>query len=120
MTFIKGKSGNPTGRPKGAEGRVTKEAKNLFKDFISNNQENLQTDYDKLRRKHPERALEVLMRVAEFVYPKLSRTAVTDGDGNKLFVTPEAKAKTDQLLTSFLAGFKANKPNTKRARLSSN
>jgi len=51
MPFAKGKSGNPTGRPKGIPTKSTDELRKFVHSFLDDNRETLQSDFDKLEPK---------------------------------------------------------------------
>ena len=71
MTFKKGESGNPTGRPKGATNRTTEEIRNVFSELLTANIENIQADLDSL---DPKDRLAMLFKLSEFIIPKLQST----------------------------------------------
>jgi hypothetical protein len=73
----KGKSGNPHGRPKGAEGKVTKTAREIFTAFIEGNAARVQQLWDRVARNNPAKALAIYAKLAEFVMPKLQRTELS-------------------------------------------
>ncbi len=70
MTFIKGKSGNPLGRPKGSRNKSSKQVKQGFADIVHSNMDQLKEDVNNMPPK--ERAA-FLLHCSEFVLPKLAR-----------------------------------------------
>ena len=77
MAQKKGQTGNLQGRPKGKPNKSTTEMRNLFNELLSSNLDNIQADLDKLE---PKDRITVLLKLSEFVLPKLQSTqmAVTD------------------------------------------
>lgn len=51
MAQLKGKTGNPNGRPKGKQNKTTTELKEAINLIVSNNIDKLQSDLDKLEPK---------------------------------------------------------------------
>ncbi len=70
MGTQKGQTNNPNGRPLGKQNKVTQKVKNTFSALLSNNLSKLQSDIDQLNSKD---RIYVLLQLAEFVVPKLSR-----------------------------------------------
>ena len=70
MTFIKGKSGNPLGRPKGSGNKLAKKVKQGYADIVHSNIAQLKEDVNNMPPK--ERAA-FLLHCSEFVLPKLAR-----------------------------------------------
>jgi hypothetical protein len=71
MPFKKGKSGNVSGRPIGAKDKTQQEIKDAFKTLIESNLEKTESWLSEVAVKDPARALELLLKLAEFVIPKL-------------------------------------------------
>ncbi len=68
MALKKGDVINPNGRPKGAVNRSTSEIRKAFQLLVSDNLDRLQDDIDALE---PEKRLAYIIKMAEFVIPKL-------------------------------------------------
>lgn len=83
--FKPGESGNPNGRPKGAPNKNTENIKQAFKDLLENNVDNISAWIAKVAEKDPARATELIIKLSDFVVPKLARTEVTGNDGEDLF-----------------------------------
>ena len=62
------------GRPKGALNRSTEMMKLTIARAIDNTLNTLSTDLEKIKKKDPERAIELALKLMEFALPKLSRT----------------------------------------------
>ena len=67
MAFHKGKSGNPTGRPRGAKGKAPKSLQERVKLLVDKNLDQLQSDLEALT---PAERVKALTRLIEFVLPK--------------------------------------------------
>lgn len=68
MKWEKGKSGNPTGRPKGSKNLATEDIRFNVGQFVTNNLPNIQTEYDSLEAKDK---LDFISKLLGFVLPKL-------------------------------------------------
>lgn len=67
MTFKKGKSGNPAGRPKGAKGKVPGTVKEWIVSVIDGNREKFE---QALKCIPPEEFLKVMTKLLDYVVPK--------------------------------------------------
>jgi len=75
MGFSKGDTRiNKTGRPAGALNRSTEQMKLTLARAANNTLNNIAEDLEKIRKKDPERAIELSLKMMEYVIPKLSRT----------------------------------------------
>ena len=73
MAFEKGNKLSK-GRPKGAVNRSTEMMKVTIARAIDNTLNTLSSDLEKIKKKDPERAIELALKLMEFTLPKLSRT----------------------------------------------
>ena len=85
MSFKKGQSGNPNGRPKGAVNKTTKEIKEAYHNLLEMNLPNLNKWLQEVASEDPEKALSLVLRLSEYILPKLARQEMTGKDGEDLF-----------------------------------
>jgi hypothetical protein len=77
MPFEKGdKRINRLGRPAGALNRSNEMMKLSLARAANRTLDNLSDDLEKIRKKDPERAIELALKMMEYVIPKLARTEV--------------------------------------------
>lgn len=75
--FEKGQSGNPNGRPKGAENKVTKESRELFKAIMDGEVPHIEEALGLLRENSPEKYLKALASLFPYFMPKKLEADVT-------------------------------------------
>jgi len=80
-----GQSGNPNGRPKGVANKSTENIKEAFKLLLENNLDNMSSWLAKIAEKDPARATELMLKLSEYILPKLARQEVVGNDGEDLF-----------------------------------
>lgn len=71
------------GRPAGSANRATAEVREAFASLVEGNQSRLQEWLDRVAEENPKHALDLYLRLAEFVLPKLQRvdlSAQTSGE----------------------------------------
>jgi len=73
MPFEKGVSGNPSGRPKGSINERTNITRQIYGELVESNLSNISSWFKVVGKENPELALKVLLKLTEFVIPKLSR-----------------------------------------------
>jgi hypothetical protein len=74
MPFKKGQSGNPTGKPKGASNKVTKELRDVLKSIIEVEIEQIPVYLSKIKR--PELKLKLISELLPYVLPKFSNISL--------------------------------------------
>ena len=100
MAFQKGQSGNPSGKPKGAINKTTKEIREAITFFVSNNLEGFQSDLDALS---PKDRIKVLVDLIQYITPKLKAVGYQEvieypqGPDFSGFTTEELKYYFDKL-----------------------
>lgn len=58
------------GRSKGTPNKITNDMRRVFQDLIENNIDQLQELFDRTAKENPAKALELYLRLSEFVIPK--------------------------------------------------
>lgn len=71
------------GRKKGATNRVTREFRETVRQLLEDNADNVAVWLRQVAEKDPDKALDKLVRLAEFAAPKLSRSEVSAQVENK-------------------------------------
>ena len=71
--FTKGSSGNPNGRPKGSANKTTNKIREAFTKLVEDNLENMTKWLTEVADDSPEKALDILNKMAEYTTPKLAR-----------------------------------------------
>lgn len=75
MPFKKGnKEGN--GRPKGAENKLTKEAREIFIETLEGQVPNIEDAFDKVLKDSPAKYLELFAKYAQYFVPKKTESEV--------------------------------------------
>ena len=83
--FKPGKSGNPNGRPKGSKNIKTEQIRTAYQKLTEENLDNMTQWLNQIAAENPEKAMQLMINLSEFVIPKLARTEVTGNDGEDLF-----------------------------------
>jgi hypothetical protein len=72
-----GCAGRPgPGRPRGVPNQVTRDTREAFRLLVEDNADRLQGWLDRVGTKNPAKAAEILVKLAEFIVPRLARTEV--------------------------------------------
>lgn len=85
--FKPGQSGNPGGRPKGATSKDTRKIKEAFHNLLENNLDNISLWLSQVAAKDPQKAVDLTLRLSEYVIPKLARQEIVGNDGQDLKVS---------------------------------
>jgi hypothetical protein len=83
--FEKGVSGNPHGRPVGSGNKSTAAIKQAYQNLLENNLDEMSGWLQELAEEDKGRALDYMLKLSEYILPKLSRQEVTGADGEDLF-----------------------------------
>ena len=85
MTFIKGDSRiNKAGRKPGALNRSTEEMTLTIARATNNVLSTINADLEEIKKKNPEKAMELAFKLLEYVMPKLSRTEMSGEINQKI------------------------------------
>lgn len=81
--FEKGGKAGP-GRPKGSQSRTTKELRRAYQNLVDNNIENMTEWLEQIAAESPEKAMDMILKLSEYVMPKMSRQEITGEDGKDI------------------------------------
>lgn len=93
------KKGHPKygGRPKGGANKVTRDVKEAYKTLLDNNLDKMQGWLnDTAAAEGPSKALGFMLKLSEYILPKLARTELSgpaDDDGKPTKITVEIVSK---------------------------
>ena len=76
MPFKKGESGNKTGRPKGAENKLTQEAREVFIKTLEGQVPNIEEAFAEVLKSSPARYLDLFAKYAQYFVPKKTETDI--------------------------------------------
>ena len=76
---------NPGGRPKGATNKVTRDIRSAYQQLVEFNLDNMSAWLAEIAADNPEKAFELMIKLSEYVIPKMQRTEVTGKDGADIF-----------------------------------
>jgi len=85
MAFKKGEVTNPKGRPKGKPNKSTAEIREAYQKLVEDNLTNMTEWLTQVAAENPERAMDLMLKLSEYMIPKLARQEVTGADGADLF-----------------------------------
>jgi len=85
MAFKKGEVTNPKGRPKGKPNKTTAEIREAYQKLVEDNLTNMTEWLVQVAAENPEKAMELMLKLSEYMIPKLARQEVTGADGADLF-----------------------------------
>jgi len=81
--FEKGGKAGP-GRPKGSLSRSTKELRQAYQNLVDNNIDNMTEWLEQIANESPEKAMDMMLKLSEYVMPKMSRQEITGKDGENI------------------------------------
>lgn len=73
----KGQTNNPDGRPKGSPNKVTKKLRERISDFLEENWEKIEKDFDQLE---PKERVSLFEKLLQYTVPKLQSTELKTPD----------------------------------------
>lgn len=85
MPFKEGQSGNPKGRTKGKPNKTTAEIREAYQKLVEDNLTNMTEWLTQVAAENPEKAMDLMLKLSEYMIPKLARQEVTGADGADLF-----------------------------------
>ena len=101
MPFVKGDTRiNANGRPKGALNRTSEQMRLTINRAVNNTLSTIQTDLEELKKKNPEKAIELSFKLLEYALPKMRSIDITG--------TMEVNAKIQSINLNIVDGTKHN------------
>lgn len=76
---------NTGGRPKGAQNKTTQQIKEAYQRLLENNLDNMSTWLARMASEDEGKALDYMLKLSEYIIPKLARQEITGQDGQDLF-----------------------------------
>ena len=83
--WTEGVSGNPNGRPKGAGNKVTTKIKEAYQKLVEGNLDNMTEWLGEVADENPKEAMDLMLKLSEYIIPKLARQVMVGKDGDDLF-----------------------------------
>ena len=76
---------NRNGRPKGSKNRATKHIREAYQKLTEDNLDNMSIWLAQIASEDPAKAMDTMIRLSEYILPKLARTELTGNEGDDLF-----------------------------------
>ena len=76
---------NKNGRPKGAQNKQTRDIRQAYQNLVEMNLENMTSWLASVASEDPEKAMDLMLKLSEYIIPKLARQEVVGSDGSDLF-----------------------------------
>ena len=73
------------GRSKGQTNKTTAEIRDAYQRLVESNLDNMTEWLTLVAAENPEKAMELMLKLSEYMIPKLARQEVTGADGKDLF-----------------------------------
>jgi LytS/YehU family sensor histidine kinase len=73
------------GRTKGQTNKTTAEIRDAYQKLVEDNLTNMTEWLTQVADQNPERAMDLILKLSEYMIPKLARQEVTGADGKDLF-----------------------------------
>lgn len=73
------------GRPKGSVNKATSGIREAYQKLLENNLDNMSGWLAEIAKRDPAKAVDLMIRLSEYILPKLARTEMTGSDGEDLF-----------------------------------
>ena len=93
MPFEKGNT-HSTGRPPGSTNKTTKEIREAYQKLLEDNLDNMSIWLAQVAGDDPQKAIDLMLKLSEYLIPKLARQEITGHDGEDLFKNIQFKFQT--------------------------
>ena len=76
---------NRNGRPKGSKNKATQHIREAYQRLTEDNLDRMSIWISQIASEDPAKAMDIMIRLSEYILPKLARTELTGNDGDDLF-----------------------------------
>lgn len=76
---------NRNGRPKGSRNKTTNAIREAYQNLVEMNLENMSEWITQIAADDPNKAMDTMIKLSEYIIPKLARQELTGNDGQDLF-----------------------------------
>lgn len=76
---------NRAGRKKGSKNKATKEIREAYQKLTEDNLDNMSIWLSQIAGEDPAKAMDLMLRLSEYIIPKLARQEMVGNDGEDLF-----------------------------------
>ena len=84
------------GREKGTPNKITKDIKEAYQHLIEANIENLDSWLNIVAKNDPAKAMDIMIKLSEYVVPKLNRTSTSNQSPRTIVINEIRKAYKDE------------------------